>query len=300
LKLTSQKNIGRSQEHLRLVVEDQDGVGCEVLWWRGAGENLPEADTRFDLAFQAGSNTYRGERRLQLAWVDFRLVSGQPTVIETEIPQRQVIDYRNEPNPATLLNAIRQSPEVQVWAEGEARSWLDGQDRSQLVPGKSLVIWTAPPNPEVLQAAIEIVHPANVTLFAISPDLDTPKAFLTRLSGLVKHVISRKRGQSSFAELAAAMAHTPVTVQMGLLWLEAKGIISLEDRGVRLEEGKSRVDGEEEVGANGLDGLVRFTAGNGVEESNLAEITLELKAMLDETAAYRRYFQRAETNGLFN
>ncbi|MBU0512679.1 MAG: single-stranded-DNA-specific exonuclease RecJ, partial [Chloroflexi bacterium] len=51
LKLVSHTVIGRTREHLRLVVADEAGNAQNVLWWRGAGEPLPDDGSRFDLAY---------------------------------------------------------------------------------------------------------------------------------------------------------------------------------------------------------------------------------------------------------
>ena len=73
LRLVKKAKIGREKEHQRIVVEDQNGVTQEVLWWRSADEILPEEDEIFDLAYHVSANTFKGERRLQLEWVDFRV-----------------------------------------------------------------------------------------------------------------------------------------------------------------------------------------------------------------------------------
>jgi single-stranded-DNA-specific exonuclease len=290
LKLVSATLIGRSQEHLRLVVEDEIGVTQDVLWWRGVGETLPDENTRFDLAYRASANTFRGERRLQLEWVDFRPAEGQVIEVATEAPSLEIVDYRNEPHPLPLLNALRTNGEIQVWAEGEDKAKVSGLDRGQLFPEKSLAIWTTPAGYWELQATIEQVAPQTVYLFARDPGMDQPQDFLARLVGLVKHAIHQKNGETTLAELAAATAQREGTVQMGLFWLEAKGFIKGQGTGDR---GQGTGDSEEEEPK-----IVQLSPGTGEESTELAEIMAELKAMLEETAAYRKYFSRADKDTL--
>ncbi len=152
---------------------------------------------------------------------------------------------------------------------------MNGLSRDELTPGAPLAVWTSPPGARQWAAALERVAPAKIYLFAIDPGADQPQAFLARLAGLVKFALRAKGGQTRLAALAAATAQREETVRMGLLWLEAKGHIS----------GDWRVEGEERAADE-----VRFGPGSGQESADLAEIAAELKAMLDETAAYRRFF----------
>jgi hypothetical protein len=46
--------------------------------------------------------------------------------------------------------------------------------------------------------------------------------------GLVKTVINRKKGQTSFSELAAATAQNIPTVRSGLEWMANRGLVTVE------------------------------------------------------------------------
>ncbi len=287
LRLVSVTAIGRSKEHLRLVVEDQNEVVQNVLWWRGAGEPLPAENSRFDLAFKASANTFRGERRLQLEWVDFRYAAGQEIPVEVAKPSLEIVDYRREPHPMALLNALRGKPGLQIWAEGADKAKTGGYTRLELGNAEILAVWTAPPAHWEWQAVLEQVAPQTVYLFGREPGLDEPDTFLTRLAGLVKHVLNQKQGETSLEELAAAMAHRAGTVQMGLVWLAAKGYVSGKWK-VKSEKWDMNIENEQPE-------MLQLTLGTGVENANLGEVAAELKAMLTETAAYRRYFARVES-----
>ncbi len=278
LNLVNSTKIGRTQEHLRIVVEDEDGIAQNILYWRGAGEQLPEENARFDLAFKASSNTFRGERRLQLEWVDFRITEGAEIAIPAQKSELEIIDYRNEPHPRAILNGLRTKIDFQMWAEGPALQNVGGQPRDQLLPRDQLVIWTTPPGHWELQAAIKQIQPQTIYLFSNEPQLDQPQSFVTRLAGLVRHIIAQKEGNSTLPELAGLMAHREGTVKMGLFWLEAKGFVEIE--------WTSPI-------------AVRIHSGENQEKDNLAEIGNELKAMLAETAAYRRHYARATKDSLF-
>ena len=233
LRLINTAEIGRENEHLRIVVEDKAGITQDVLWWRGAGEALPEDDEIFDLAYHASANTFKGERRLQLEWVDYRVTGEYIQDHQDVVNTISITDYREQVYPLSMLNTIRErDQEIQVWVEGTTKSQLNGLGRNELVPSEALVIWTAPPSPGVLKVILEDVKPLMVYVFAVPPDLDTPKSFLTRVAGMVKNVINNKNGETSLIDLAVGMAHTTKTLEVGLKWLEAKGMIQIKRKGV--------------------------------------------------------------------
>jgi hypothetical protein len=121
------------------------------------------------------------------------------------------------------------------------------------------------------------VAPAQVYLFAVDPELDTLEAFLRRLAGLVKHALSAYDGRLEWPMLAAAMAHRVETVQAGLRWLIAHGLVSL----VAQEEGATLVEA------------------GGTDDAAAEEAAREtLAALLRETAAYRAHWRTAEAQAL--
>ncbi|MCK4471434.1 MAG: single-stranded-DNA-specific exonuclease RecJ, partial [Anaerolineae bacterium] len=76
LSLTSHSTVGRTGEHLQLIVEDDEGTDQRVIWWQGAGWPLPQG--RFDLAYVVRASDYRGQRDVQVEWVDARVKAQGP------------------------------------------------------------------------------------------------------------------------------------------------------------------------------------------------------------------------------
>ena len=275
LKVVSQTVIGRAREHLRLVVEDQAGATLEVLWWYGADETLPQGS--FDLAYRVRANTFRGERRIQAEWVDYDPITEATAEVAAEAPQIEVVDHRGERHPLPLLENLQAKASTILFTEGEAKSALSGRDRNELDRGETLALWTTPPSPGVFAAVMETVSPEKVYLFGVDPDLEEPEPFLTRLLGLAKYTLRAKEGRARLSELAAAMAHRQITVQLGLAWLEQKGYLRAEQIG----------DGDDlELKTGGEPGYA------------LEDVGMGLRAALEETAAYRAYFRGADTDAL--
>lgn len=262
--LKSATEIGKTREHLRLNVEDENGVMQSLLWWGGAGEDLPEAGSKFDIAYSLRASSYRGQKQVTLQFQDFRVVEETPVEIKkqrVEIRDWRVESRKFKTPPASAL----------VWAEGAEKA--KGKSRFELHQADEFVIYTTPPSPAELRKALEVVKPKTVTVFAIPPEEETPEAFLNRLAGLCKYVLHQRGGQTSIPELAAALASRESAVELGLQWLAAGGHLSVE------------VEGE----------LVTLSTEKPGKDVYLqAELFVALRGILNETSAYRKYFGTVE------
>jgi single-stranded-DNA-specific exonuclease len=275
LSLVSHALIGRNREHLQLIVEDEAKNTRKVLWWRGAGEPLPEG--RFDLAYTVRASDYRGQRDVQVEWTDARSIEEIPVALRPIAPAIEVVDYRRELRPKTVLEQLRALEGVQVWAEADAKAKVEGLDRHELAATKTLAVWTVPPGPAEWRDGLAKASPQKVILFGINLGLDDPELFLKRLAGLTKHALRTNTGRVNISTLAAATAQRESTVWAGLAWLTARGYLAVASAG---------------------DDEVQLTAGAGTADADLPRVTAHLKALIEETAAYRAYFARAEKETL--
>lgn len=267
--MKSVTEIGKGKEHIRLTVEDEAGNSQSILWWGGAGEELPESGAKFDIAYSLRASTFRGEKQVSLQFEEFRVVEEKP--IEIHRPKLEVRDMRLQPS---LLNL---QPSTLIWAEGPDRA--AGVPRFELHQSDEFSIYTTPPSPTDLRRALEIVQPKIVYVFAVPPAEEKPDEFLSHLAGLCKYVLNQRRGQVNVQELASAMAARESAVRIGLEWLAAGGHLA--------------VTGEE-------DALV-LSKGNGEANQYLQrELYLAVKGILEETAAYRAHFARADVENLMD
>jgi len=273
LRLAGNAKIGRHEEHRRVTVRDETGQTHEVFWWHGAAWPLPQ--DRFDLAYTVRANDYQGRRSVQIEWVAARERAPEPVELAAK-PALQVLDYRHISNPREVLAGLAQREGVQVWAEGGGAGGVEGRGRHQLEAALSLAVWTVPSGTAELEAALERVSPQKIYLFANLPE-DDLEHFLARLAGLVKHVLNQAGGETSLVALAAATAQREAAVSAGLEWLEARGQMRLvETAGDKL----------------------LLAPGDNRRHPQAGQIQARLKALLDETAAYRSFFLRADIEQL--
>ncbi len=273
LTLKSSTQLGRNKEHLKLTVEDEHGHQQSVLWWDGGREELPEG--RFNLAYSLRASDWRGVRQAQLEFVDFQLV--QEKTLEIPVKKAEVVDYRGTENPLELLATLNSQASTLVWAEAEQKKLAGGVDRNALSQARTLVVWSTPPSQQEFKAALEIVRPEEVLVFAIDPGMDDGKAFLERLAGLVKFSLNKRAGLTTYTELAAATAQKVAVVRTGLQWLVKRGQVT-----VASEAGND----------------LTLTAGGVLDEPAALTVEAQLRSQLKETSAFREHFQKADTKSL--
>lgn len=274
LTLHSATHIGRTQEHRRLIVQNAQGTRQNVLWWNGADQPLP--DGLFDLAYQVDISRYRGEAELQLTLVDFRRSASAP--VEVTRPARQVLDYRDTPDPVQSAREIQERyPGAVFWAEGYRRSESPGLPLSDLSPAEVLVVYTAPDGPQPLQEALERVQPSLVVLVGIDPPICALADVFKRLLELMKYVINRQAGHTTLTALSEAVAQSLRTTQAALDYVAERGEICVE---------------------TGRAGAVTLTLGEGIPGTNIDQKLAAFEAGVAETAAYRAYFRRASAASL--
>ena len=308
LTLKSHRFLGRSQKHVRLTVEDEQGNAQEVVWWRADMDLLPPG--RFDLAYTMQINTYKDKRDVQLVFEDVRPVDEEPQEFAHRA-EVEIVDYRHLNESQQLeklqqLDSITQSrvgaqhdvpdklpkdpqPSVGaseahpmgrpllVWSEVEKPETVESVQRRDLTASQALAIWTIPPSSDLLRQALEIVNPATVYLFGINPKIDSVQAFLHRFAGLVKHVLNNKDGKTTIQVLGGGMAQREATIRAGLQWMAARGHINI----VKDENGELELANSEAQSSD-----------------NTTDSTVKLATLLRETAAFRGHYLRSDAESI--
>ncbi len=273
LALEGAAPIGRGGEHVKLTVSDAAGRKQQVLWWGGGSEDLPSG--KFDLAYTLRASDFRGQRQVSVELVDFRVV--EEARVEMGLRKMEIMDLRKDNRTKDALLASFGYPHV-TWAEGTDKKETGGLDRYALAPAETLIIWTAPPTPADLRAALDTVKPRRVALVCHDPGTDEPRAFLERLAGLVKFAINQRGGLASLPALSAATAQSEAAVLAGLDWLVKRGQAT-----VQYDSG----------------GALRLGAGApAADDSAAAQAMSRIQFLLKETAAYRAHLRRADAQSI--
>jgi len=266
--LKSVSTIGKTKEHLRLNIEDKNRNAQSILWWNGADEELPEEGGKFDIAYSLRANSYRGQKQVTLQFEEFRVIKEAP--IEIRPKKLEITDLRLNVGKLKSLKV-----ETLVWAEGVDKAL--GKSRFELHQADEFAIYTTPPSPAELRAALETVKPKTIYLFAISPAAEKTDDFLIHLTGMTKFAIKQRGGKVKLAEIASATAQREATIRLGLEWLAAGGHLVIESD----------------------DNELKLTKGDGIANQYLQrELYGAIKGLLEETAAYRAHFAKADSKTL--
>ena len=258
--------VGQGDAHRKVLVADRTGATRSVMWWQSGGDPPPEG--RFDLAYRISARDYRGNRSLQVEWRDARPAAA-PTVIASGTEPPAVVDHRAGGDAAggltKLMDGLAERPVI--WGEDGAAEPASGRDRIE--PAQTLVVWTTPPGRDELQQVLRRAQPRTLHLFAVDPETAPADRFLHCLAGMCKHAMRHHEGRVALGRLAAASAHREGTVRAGLAWLAARGDLTVV-----------REDGE----------AVTLADGGQADPAAAARAEADVREMLTETAAYRRFY----------
>lgn len=272
LTVVDDRRVGRDGAHRRLLLADTNGSKQPVIWFGGGDVELPEGVV--DFAYTLGINEYRGERSLQLGYIDCRPAE-RPSVslVDVESKRLPVYDLRQEAvQPADL-------PADAFWlAEGSALGAIPFHSRLE-APGaatqKPLVLWSIPPSREVLSWLLETLAPSAVYVVGQETTDDSLDGVLKNVSRMVKYALSQDC-RLPIDRLAARIGATEGVIRHSLRWLEVKHLVQL----VEWESGD----------------VVRIAAGDGtaLDATEQQILAAELNAQLAEVRAFRRFFKRAK------
>ena len=269
LHISARSIIGKTGEHLKLVVEDSSGTATQVIWWQGAGSPMPEGE--FNLAYRLSASDFKGSPQLQVEWIDYEDSPVQSITLSEVSTNLQWEDYRiTAPSREIWENILAQKPAI--WAEGRVPPGISTANRVGLQPNQLLVVWSIPPGPREFKQALDAVRPARILLLGHASTLDKPADFLRELSGMALFSVNKKGGWFEISRAAAACGQRTIAVRLGIKCLCANGQLQI----IR----NSDPD--------------RFQlALSGSFTSDLDLIDSDLGLILKETDAYRQYYLRA-------
>jgi len=272
LSLTAERIIGKNKNHRKLTFTDPSGTDLDFLWWNSAEYTLPSEP--IDLAYSLDQTTFRDQLQIQATVQHIRHSSDEPAYIKS--PKKiNFRDFRQSQSPLLDLESVIASGKVQVWAELNIPPGVQSRKRLELLSQPTLVIWTSPPNRQVLSTAVSQVTPSEIILFALEPTFSSQRDFIQALLGLLKHLkLSEK--EFNLARFAQALALPEDVIEIGLEWIHLQGDFDLS---ALLTTGY-------------------FEPGPGNQLPGFHDIDRRLKHMLQEVSAYRKYYKTAPTVSL--
>lgn len=270
VEITSESLIGKTIEHRRLELKDQQGGQSSALWWNSADASLPEG--LFDVAYRAGRDTYKGGSGVILEWVDFKPVAVDRIDLKQTTSRYQIYDHRMDYDPLSILDPLQNDGQTIFWAEGFSYQFKQAVNRTMLTHTSKLAILTAPPSFRELRDALEYVSPKEVYLFSMEPPSDLLKEFLADVQKVVRVELNGGEAVISLFSMAAVLGQTNAIAYKGLKWYQLRGQLEISQSGDQ----------------------VKITRVNNKISSEIETFSIELMNSLREIAAFRNYYRRAD------
>lgn len=269
VSVVSIAKLGKKGQHQRLIVQDNDGVRRHAFWWNSSEKPTPSGV--IDLIYELGVSYFKDIPDVQMTLQSWEQVEAPEHPVFDNITW---VDCRQD-NPGTLLKALKDHPDLMIWVEGIAKDKSPGVPYSELGPAKELLIYTAPASQSIINKAIEKVEPETVYLLATPPPPQDLKTVMYLLRGLIQTVIKRMEGNTHLQKLAERLAVPSALVRSALLYLDAKGEISVD------------------IGSRGKV-FVHLQLENSERKQSIERYRRDIEEQWEEVEAYRRYLQRVE------
>ncbi|MDP3450778.1 MAG: hypothetical protein Q8R87_09365, partial [Anaerolineaceae bacterium] len=276
MKLVNATPIGKTKEHMQLLIEDAQGQASKFLWWQSAG--LPQPEGLFDLAFTARASTYKGQAQVQLEWLNFRPVETESLTLSSKKRKNiEHLDYRRSSVSNAALSEIISKYQPEVFGEGLETSTIERKTRLELSPSESLIILTLPPSQAILDEIMLKVQPQRVFWFCSQQPENETEMVLKTTAQIIKQGFEQNQFKFILAEIAAALATTQEIVRLTILWMSARGLVTIQE-----DDAKS----------------ISLSQGGIANPSQQENFKKKIQKSMAETQAFRRYAIRSDLSDL--
>ncbi|AZR73328.1 single-stranded-DNA-specific exonuclease RecJ [Anoxybacter fermentans] len=264
------------EKHLRLIVKHENTQYSAIWWWGGEAG----VARKIDLVYSIGINRWQGREEIQLI-VNHTINRKQIT--KAGLPEKpekltfEIEDWRNWYRLGKVLPDFKNA--VYYYEGTEKLKFENLINRYQSVKADYLVLLSSPPGIRVLKELIYLIRPKIVVLAYSDFEIQSGNSFLTRLSGIIKHVIKNKNGKVNIYQISALTGEMENTVLVGLKYLEDRGFIELEF-------------------SNPDNLFIKKGKGQNKKGSTIKEN--KLKALLKESRAFRNYMLKSTPEKIKN
>ncbi|MBM7855098.1 single-stranded-DNA-specific exonuclease [Desulfohalotomaculum tongense] len=248
------------KKHLRLVLEHRGQRVPAIHWW-GADSGVQQGDLLYSIAV----NRWRGEEKVQLVVNELITPAAPPVNERKTIFIQRVLDCRRwrelGEKPPQFAGAV-------YFYEGLPLKDFPHPtaDRYSITRAGHLVLLSCPPSNQIFKEIIALSGAENLVLaYSPLPDL-SPAECIKRVMSYIKYVDKKLGGKTTVFELAAITGQTELLVMAVIRLLRDNGLLEV---GI-MEKGRLSV---------------KLKRGAGLKTAP----PVEIKDMLAESSAYRRY-----------
>ena len=276
ININKSSTFGKARNHIRFSVLNSNNISMDLLWWKGANKSIPES--LVDIIYRPGKNTYKGKDQLQIEIIDMRPSVEALEKLQSASQKLEIIDLRLED--FNLSEVMKNHQELVIWAEGMCETTrYPFENRINLHPSNTLLIYSCPPSLVDIAKAWKIVNPQLLILGKKMPEMDSMNSLLKAISGMINLAVNRRAGVFDVYRAAAATGHRVKTIITVLRYLNSKGKISI----------KEHPNTELTISFGGIENLTLA-----------AQFENYLRFLLQETISFRKWYQKVDTSRLMD
>lgn len=228
------KNIGR-----RLAFQSGADT-CEGVLWRQADyEETPE---KCEIIYNINQSVFRGKKEIKLNILSIEKRE-QTKEVEYKPEGIKITDLRGKPEKAREYFGARDTVIYYEGTDNELR--LIGKNRFEISDANTLVMYSMPPSVEALRSIVNRAKPQQIVLLYID-EMNGKEEFIKKALGLIKFIISKKEGMTSYLELSILLGQEFKAIDLLLKYFNEAGMIWYEEfeDNIQLYEGNGKSQGE--------------------------------------------------------
>ncbi len=235
LNLKQKKLMGSTKEHLKLIVETQNGT-LDCVWWSRGDVPLIQGD-KLDIAFAPQLNTFNGVTSVQLILKD---VHSDVLEQEQEVKQK-IYDHRRKTNILAQVNDYIKNSKLKISAYVEDKLILESLkpfesifnvicSRNNIEKSDVLMFFDYPPDDDIYQNILTSVGADAIHYMNYQQIKNNDEAILKMFSGMIKYTCNNLEGNFDIQRAAAALGVTEVLIEVMLEMFEDVGMIKIIER----------------------------------------------------------------------
>lgn len=236
LTLKQKQLMGPNKDHLKLIIEGENG-NIDCVWWSKGDVPLIAGD-KFDMAFAPQLNEFRGATSIQLIIKDIH----SDALKEECAPEQKIYDHRKKTDILPQINDYIKNSKLSICSFVEDKVILESLKpypsiynsiikRNTAQKSDVLMFFDYPADEDIMQLLIQTVSPNAIHYMNyIQPKSDN-ESILKTFSGMIRYTCNTLNGEFNLSRAASALAITNAAIEILLEVFEDTGMIKITERG---------------------------------------------------------------------
>jgi single-stranded-DNA-specific exonuclease len=209
------KDIGR-----RLMVSN-NSINISALYWEDA--EFTSTGKGYDIAYTVNESEFKGKKEIKLNILQIlekeeakKAKQDYIKIVDMRNNQDFCANYRPEYGDAIFFEGVHNLFKVKTF------------NRYEIDNVKHLIFYSIPASLKVLKEILRKAEPQKVT-FVFNDSIDSTEDIFKNAVGILKYIISNKKGKTSYAELICLLGINYELIDAIIKYLSFSGLIEVEE-----------------------------------------------------------------------